>query len=65
MRKICKELKKKEDGEKRWKSVEKRLIELKIDKEELKANVAILSEEHKRMKIVTDCFKTLFSGLAM
>ena len=41
-------------------------MELKTGQDELKANVALLTEEHKkRMKVVNDCFKTLFIGLAM
>ena len=46
--------------------MEERLVELNSGQEKLKANVALLIEEHKKgMKVVIDYFKTLFSGLAM
>ena len=41
------------------------LVEPKTGQEELMANVTLLSEHKNRMKVVTDWFKTLFSGLAM
>ena len=63
VRKMCEEELKKENSEKKWKSMKERLVELKTNREELKGNIAILLKEHKkRMKVVTNCFKTLSVG---
>ena len=62
----------KREGGRKWKVFEERLIELKTRQDQLRAtvrelrdSVVVLSEEHRRgMKVVTDCFKTLFIGPA-
>ena len=41
-------------------------MEPKTGQDELKANVALVSEVHRNGKeVVTDCFETLFTRLAM